>query len=191
VEPGHSIELKAQDEYWGTKPAVKEARFIFVKEDTTRVSMLRAGEADMILECPFPMVKEVEAAGFRTARLPTHPSTSVQFHTYNPKVPWHDKRVRQAVAHAIDRNAIVTRLFQGIPSLYARLCPWSWAMIPISSPIRMIRKGQRNSSPRLDMRKDSKCLSITSPAGLPDRRRQPRSWPFISMPWGFDARFKG
>ena len=133
-EPGHYIEVKTYDDYWGIKPAVKEARFAFVKEDTTRVSMLRAGEADMILECPFPLVKEVENAGFRTARLPTHPSTSVQFHTYNPKVPWHDRRVRLAVAYAIDRNAIVTRLFQGIPGLYARLCPWELGYDPELKP---------------------------------------------------------
>jgi peptide/nickel transport system substrate-binding protein len=133
-EPSSYIEVRANEEYWGTKPAVKEARFAFVKEDTTRVSMLKAGEADMILECPFPLIKEVESAGFRTARLPSHPSTSVQFHTYNPKVPWHDKRVREAVAHAIDRNAIVNRLFQGIPGLYARLCPWELGYDPDLKP---------------------------------------------------------
>ena len=70
-DPGQYIELKINENYWGEKPAVKEARFAFVKEDTTRVSMLKAKEADMISECPFMLVKEVEKAGYKTARLST------------------------------------------------------------------------------------------------------------------------
>jgi len=123
-EPGQYIEVKANETYWGEKPVVQEARFVFVKEDTTRVSMLKTGEADMILECPFPLVKEVENAGYKTARLSTHPSVSIQFHTYNPKVPWYDKRVRLAVAMAVDKDVVVQKLFQGIPTSPVRLNPW-------------------------------------------------------------------
>ncbi|HEX2966653.1 MAG TPA: ABC transporter substrate-binding protein [Syntrophorhabdaceae bacterium] len=123
-EPGQYIEMKINENYWGEKPAVKEARFVFVKEDTTRVSMLKAGEADMILECPFALVKEIEKAGFKTAKLSAHPSVSLQFHTYNPKVPWYDKRVRLALAMAIDTKSMVDKLFQGIPTRPVRLNTW-------------------------------------------------------------------
>jgi peptide/nickel transport system substrate-binding protein len=123
-DPGQYIELKINENYWGEKPVVKEARFIFVKEDTTRVSMLKAGEADMISECPFALVKEVEKTGYKTARLSTHPSVSVQFHTYNPKVPWYDKRVRLAIALAIDSKTMVANQFQDIPTHPVRLNPW-------------------------------------------------------------------
>ena len=123
-EPGQYIEVRANETYWGEKPAVKEARFVFVKEDTTRVSMLKAREADMILECPFALVKEVESAGYKTARLSTHPSVSIQFHTYNPKVPWYDKRVRLAIAMAVDKKVMVQNLFQGIPTSPVRLNTW-------------------------------------------------------------------
>jgi len=123
-DPGQYVELKINENYWGEKPAVKEARFAFVKEDTTRVSMLKAKEADMISECPFALVKDVEKAGYRTARLSTHPSVSVQFHTYNPKVPWYDKRVRLAIALAIDSKTMVANLFQDIPTHPVRLNTW-------------------------------------------------------------------
>ena len=112
-DPGQYVELKINENYWGEKPAVKEARFVFVKEDTTRVSMLKAKEADMISECPFMLVKEVEKAGYKTARLSTHPSVSVQFHTYNPKVPWYDRRVRLAIAMAIDSKTMVCQPVPG------------------------------------------------------------------------------
>ncbi|HEX2966373.1 MAG TPA: ABC transporter substrate-binding protein [Syntrophorhabdaceae bacterium] len=123
-EPGQFIEMKIFENYWGSPPFVKEVRFIFIGEDTTRVSKLMAGEVDMIVDCPFPKVNEVEKAGFVTARMPTHPTVSIQFHTYNPKVPWYDRRVRMAIAMAIDRKTIVNNLFQGIPNMYPRLCPW-------------------------------------------------------------------
>jgi peptide/nickel transport system substrate-binding protein len=123
-EPGQYIDMKVFENYWGNPPYVKEVRFIFMGEDTTRVSKLLAGEVDMIVDCPFAKVNEVEKAGFVTARMSTHPTVSVQFHTYNPQVPWYDKRVRMAIAMAIDRKTIVNNLFQGIPNLYPRLCPW-------------------------------------------------------------------
>jgi len=123
-DPGLAVELKVNENYWGAKPVVKEARFAFVKEDMTRVSMLKAHEADMISECPFALVKEVEKAGYRTARLSTHPSVSVQFHTYNPKVPWYDRRVRLALALAIDSKSMVSNLFQNIPTNPVRLNTW-------------------------------------------------------------------
>jgi len=120
---GEYIDIEANENYWGNKPPVKQARFRFIKEDTTRVAMLKAGEVDIIMSVPYPLVKEVEAAGFKTARLPTHPPTSIQFHNANPEVPWYDKRVRLAIAHAIDGDSIVKNLFQGIPGRYARLSP--------------------------------------------------------------------
>jgi peptide/nickel transport system substrate-binding protein len=121
--PGQSIVIAANDNYWGPKPQVKKAEFRFIKEDATRVAMLKAGEADLIVSTPYGMVKDVESAGFRTARLSSHPPTSIQFHTGNKGVPWYDKRVRQAIAESVDKEAIVKNLFQGIPGLYTRLSP--------------------------------------------------------------------
>lgn len=133
-EPGQYIEMKVNENYWGSVPSVREARFVFVKEDMTRVSMLKAGEVDMIADCPFPLVKDIEGAGFKTLKIPAHPCTSVQFHTYNPKVPWFDKRVRQAIAYAIDGDAIVKNFFYGIPGRYAALAPWELGYDPELKP---------------------------------------------------------
>jgi peptide/nickel transport system substrate-binding protein len=38
--PGQSIEIAANENYWGPKPQVKKAQFRFIKEDATRVAML-------------------------------------------------------------------------------------------------------------------------------------------------------
>lgn len=120
---GSHLNLERYEEYWGKKPEAQKVRFRFVKEDTTRVAMLQAGEADLITSTPYTMVNELEKAAYKTVRLPAHPTTQVQFHTLNPNVPWYDKRVRLAIAHAIDGDAIVKSLFYGIP---ARVWLSSW-----------------------------------------------------------------
>jgi peptide/nickel transport system substrate-binding protein len=51
-KPGEYVEIERYEDYWGEKPPVKGARFIFAKEDTTRVAMLKAGEADIIMSTP-------------------------------------------------------------------------------------------------------------------------------------------
>lgn len=129
-KPGEYIEVARNENYWGEKPQVKAARFVFAKEDTTRVAMLKAGEADIIMSTPYPLVKDLESEGYKTIKLPSHPPCGVQFHTGNPDVPWYDRRVRLAVAYAIDKDAIVNDMFSGIPMGYPRLAPWELGYDP-------------------------------------------------------------
>lgn len=117
------LDLEAFEEYWGGAPAVKKVRIRFVPEDSTRVAMLKSGEADLIMNTPFAFVREVEAAGFKTARAAVHPSTGIQFTFGNPNVPWADVRVRRAIAHAINADALIKGLFHGQPNRYALFAP--------------------------------------------------------------------
>jgi peptide/nickel transport system substrate-binding protein len=131
---GEYVDLEASEDYWGGPPSVKQLRFVFVKEDMTRISMLKTGEADMIMECPFNLVDNIESAGFKTAKLPVHGGISVQFHTKNPKAPWFDRRVRLAIAQAIDGDSVVKNLFHGIPARYAAVAPWELGYDPSLKP---------------------------------------------------------
>ena len=115
--------LERFDGYYGEMPPIKKVQFRFVKEDTTRIAMLKAGEADLITSTPYAMVSDVEKSGFKTIRLTAHPTTQVQFQNVNPDVPWYDKRVRLAIAHAIDGAAIVKNLLHGVPAR-VWLSPW-------------------------------------------------------------------
>lgn len=129
-KPGEYIDIERNEDYWDEKPQVKTSRFVFAREDTTRVAMLKAGEADIIMSTPYPLVKDIEAAGFKTVKLPAHPPCSVQFHNGNPNVPWYNRKVRLAVAYAIDKDAIVNDLFHGIPAGFPRLAPWELGYDP-------------------------------------------------------------
>jgi peptide/nickel transport system substrate-binding protein len=69
------------------------------------------------------MVADLERAKFHLVKPPVHPTMSVQMKLSNPKSPWADPRVRQALAHAINGPEIVKGLLYGLPERYARLAP--------------------------------------------------------------------
>jgi peptide/nickel transport system substrate-binding protein len=123
--PGEYMDMERFDGYYGEKPSVKEARIVFIPEDSTRVSKLKAGEVDLIAACPYPLVVDIEKSPeFKTARLPVgHPTVSVGFSTMNPNNPWHDKRVRLAMAYAIDYDSILNKVLFGIANRWAFVMP--------------------------------------------------------------------
>jgi peptide/nickel transport system substrate-binding protein len=121
--PGQYIDLEAYDKYWGPKPQIKKARFYFVGDAQTREAKLKAGEVDLLMDAPYPDVVPLEKAGFTITKLTCQPTTSIQFQLKNPHTPWHDLRVRQAIAYAIDKKAIIKGLLHGVPVHYPRLLP--------------------------------------------------------------------
>jgi peptide/nickel transport system substrate-binding protein len=133
---GEYVDIERFEGYWGEKPSVKEARFLFVPEDTTRLAKLQAGEVDIINGCPYPSVREVEKSpSLKIIKFPAdHPTCQVVFSTRNPRTPWHDKRVRLAMAYAIDCGAIIKNVLYGIPHRWAFLAPYELGYDPNLKP---------------------------------------------------------
>jgi peptide/nickel transport system substrate-binding protein len=131
---GQYLDLDRNDDYWGPKPNIEKARFVFITEDTTRVAALRAGEIDMVVSTPFPAVEELKKSGFKIVLLPRTPTPSIQFQFVNTKVPWADRRVREAIAHAIDMDAIIKGALNGVPARYARFAPTDLGYDPDLKP---------------------------------------------------------
>jgi peptide/nickel transport system substrate-binding protein len=116
---GQYLDLVRNDDYWGPKPAVKAGHLVFVPDAMARVQMLQAGEVDLVDTTPWDQVKPLKDAGFNVAILDAAPSICVQFDTKNPKVPWADVRVREAIGLAIDKQSIQQQIFYGVPGLNA------------------------------------------------------------------------
>jgi peptide/nickel transport system substrate-binding protein len=133
--PGEYVDIERFEEYWGKKPPVQKARIYFIGEDTTRISKLKAGEADLISAVPFTEVRDLEkATDFKIVKLATnHPTRSILFGANNPKMPWYDKRVRLAMALAIDCNAIIHTL-NDVPIHLAALAPNELGYDPTIKP---------------------------------------------------------
>lgn len=122
---GQYVELERFDGWWGGKPEVKTARLQFVTDDNTRVARLKAGEADLSMQVPYPAVADVQATpGLKTAVLsPGGMTVFLALKTDNPKTPWADPRVREAMALAIDHGAIVRDILHGHPKHFPLLAP--------------------------------------------------------------------
>ena len=129
-KPGQYIDLAASPNYYGKPPAVRAARIYIVKDEQTRVAKLRAGEVDLIMDTPYPAIPGLEKDGYRVVGAESWPVCTVQFQLNNPDSPWHDRRVRLAIAHAIDGDAIVKGLLQGIPKRYPALAKGEFGYDP-------------------------------------------------------------
>jgi peptide/nickel transport system substrate-binding protein len=106
--PGVEVVLEAYPGYWRRVPNVKRLVMKSVPEGTTRVAMLKKGEADIAFALDGEDAENVR----RDPRLQLVPSKHASIYwiefadQWDPKSPWHDKRLRQAVNYALDRKAI-------------------------------------------------------------------------------------
>jgi len=107
-KPGVEIVMEAFDGYWRKAPSVKRLVMRSITEESTRAAALKAGEIDIAYLLTGPTADDVK-------RTPGHklvaPLLSGAFWVelpdqWDPKSPWHDKRVRLAASLAIDRQAI-------------------------------------------------------------------------------------
>jgi len=105
-EPGVKVEMEAFDGYY--RPVnVKQLVMISVPEAATRVAMLERGEADIIYNVPGELINKVGKLPGVTLAPVLSGSFFVEFPGFqDPKNPFHDKRVREAVSLAVDRRAM-------------------------------------------------------------------------------------
>ncbi len=108
MSPGLEVVLEANEQYWRKKPSIKRVVIKGVPDRTTRLAMLKTGEADI----GYLMVG-VEAATIKAdpklRLLHVIPPATwwVDFpEQWNPKSPWHDRRVRLAANLAADKKGI-------------------------------------------------------------------------------------
>jgi peptide/nickel transport system substrate-binding protein len=105
-EPGVRLEFEAFEDYY--RPVhVKQLTMVSVPEAATRLAMLERGEADIMYFVPGELIDRVKS----NPQLMLAPVVSgnwwLEFPGFqDPKNPFHDKRVREAVSLAIDREAI-------------------------------------------------------------------------------------
>jgi peptide/nickel transport system substrate-binding protein len=117
--------LKRNETYWGKGQAalgISEITYVAIKSDPTRVAALRSGELDFVQDLPVQDIEGVKAAGIKVNFGPENRTiffgmdvSSPELKTSNVKGknPFADKRVRQAVNMAIDREGIKRSVMRG------------------------------------------------------------------------------
>src|SRR5216117_3886858 len=106
--PGVDLVMEAFDGYWRKVPSVKRLVFKSMPDETTRAAALKAGDVDIVYLLSGPIAADVKRTpGLRlAAAMPPGVVFLDLPEQWDPKSPWHDRRVRLAASHGLDRNAL-------------------------------------------------------------------------------------
>src|SRR6202162_5807449 len=105
--PGIELVMEAFDGYWRKAPNVKRLVFRSMPEETTRAAALKKGEGDIVYLLSGPVAEGIRRpSGLPLAAARPPGVFCLDFPgQWEAKSPWHDRRVRLAASHAIDRQA--------------------------------------------------------------------------------------
>jgi peptide/nickel transport system substrate-binding protein len=123
--PGVELVMDAYEGYWRKTPSIKRLTFKVIPDEATRLVALKRGEIDIAYSLRGELAAEVE----RTPGLTLKPTVgSAPYWMYypeqwDPKSPWHDKRVRLAARYAIDYDTINKALTLGHSRITGSLIP--------------------------------------------------------------------
>jgi peptide/nickel transport system substrate-binding protein len=121
--PGIEMVVEAFEGYWRSTPTVKRLIFKSVPDETTRAAALKRGEVDIAYFLNGPIAEDVRRTpGLRLSAVRTNAVFFLDFvDQWEPKSPWHDRRVRLAASLAIDRKAINDAEALGFSGLTANI----------------------------------------------------------------------
>jgi peptide/nickel transport system substrate-binding protein len=125
---GEYLLLSRNESYWRGTPPIEKILFRFLPSSNTRMNQLRAGEVHVVDNVPLDKIDELEGiAGVRISR--TMGNSYAHLALNLREVPaFRDLRVRQAVAHAVDRRAIAEDVLEGVVTVVNSVIqPMSWA----------------------------------------------------------------
>ncbi len=104
---GDQITLTRNDNYWGDAPAIASATFKFISDPTAAFAAVMAEDVDVFTGFPAPENLPQFEADPRFQVLVGSTEGETILSTNNKQAPFDNTLVRQAVAHAIDRQAII------------------------------------------------------------------------------------
>ncbi|ABR49059.1 extracellular solute-binding protein, family 5 [Alkaliphilus metalliredigens QYMF] len=110
---GDSIELLRNDNYHGEAPKIEKVIMRSITENANRTIELETGQIDIAYDISPNDVNRVEAHDdLILLRQPNFSTAYVGFNV--AKEPYNDVRVRQAINYAVDMEAIVEAVYQGV-----------------------------------------------------------------------------
>lgn len=109
---GDHITLTANPDYWGGAPEIAGVEFQFISEPSTALAALQSGEVQWTDVIPPQRVEQLQ--GEEQIELGVTPSSDYWYLALDEaNEPWDDVRARQAIAYAIDREAIIQAVSYG------------------------------------------------------------------------------
>jgi len=105
------VVFEANRNYWGGSPKIKTVIFTPIPESATRIAALEAGDVDIVAAVPPEYVDQAPEG----VEVVTAPGTRAYYLGLNVNMePFDDVRVRQAMNYAIDVEAIIESVLNGL-----------------------------------------------------------------------------
>jgi peptide/nickel transport system substrate-binding protein len=112
--PGSHLLMEANRSYFGDGPHLERLVFQFIPSLPTAMLALQAGEIGYATASP-PFADVARLQALPGIKVESSPSPIVMWFGFNLDRPlWQDVRVRRAIAHAVNRDEIVDRLYRGL-----------------------------------------------------------------------------
>ncbi|MEP6904828.1 MAG: ABC transporter substrate-binding protein [Gemmatimonadales bacterium] len=110
------LSVDRNDAYWGDKARLSRVTFRFIPDDNTRALALVAGNVDVIVDVNRSMVVSLQATpGIQVVMSP--PGAVILIHMATrgtaPHTLMSDHVIRRAIAAALDRKTLVSRIMEG------------------------------------------------------------------------------
>jgi peptide/nickel transport system substrate-binding protein len=145
------LELEANPDYWEGKPHIAKVRIRFIPDPGTTFQELKAGGIDGMNLQPDQYVQKTDGEAFeKVARKFRFAGRSrYTYLGFNlAREPFNDKRVRQALSYAIDREELITGVMEGL----ARPCsgPYSPLMAAYNQSVKPYPYDMTKSAQLLD-----------------------------------------
>lgn len=133
-DKGVRVVLQRNEQYRDAQPLLDELIIIPIVETAQRFNQLQTGEVDMIVELSPEYIPLVEAdPNLQVLRTPGLHIWWAELNMHEE--PLKDKRVRQALNYAINKEAIVNEILQGAATITAGpIIPQSWGNDPNAVP---------------------------------------------------------
>jgi peptide/nickel transport system substrate-binding protein len=154
--PDVSLTLVAHDAYWGGRPPLRQIRFVEVPEVASRINGLLSGQYNFACDIPPDQISGIErnrAFEVQGGTILNHRLTV--FDKNHPQL--RDPRVRRALTHSIDRQAIVDSLWAGrtvVPKglqwdYYGEMFHADWAVprFDLAEARRLLREANYRGEP--------------------------------------------
>jgi len=109
---GDSVVLSANCDYHGSEPIPSEVEFRFISEPATQISSLQSGEIDIATAVTSDLAASLQSSSDVEVRSVEGNQTNwISMNTNEG--PFADERVRQAMNHAVNKEAITSQLLGG------------------------------------------------------------------------------
>ena len=165
----HSMILKDYPAYWGKRPYIQKIEITIVPDRQAQLSLFENGAIDLVEPLSVDWAKYTDSEKIAGIE---YPSTQYEFIAFNFQHDhWNDPRLRQAVAHVVDRDQILQSVYFGHGQMTeVPVSPSSWLYHQETIRFEHQTERARELISETDLPADTTFILLTN-AGNPFREK--------------------